>query len=91
MRALPGTPLREIDEALVEHRQHLAFEPPALNRMYRMEDEGTIGGTFIGNLAGPRRFKAGSARDHILGIRAINGRAEIWEIRRQGNKKRQRL
>ena len=79
MRALPGTPLREIDEALAEHRQHLAFEPPALNRMYRMEDEGTIGGTFIGNLAGPRRFKAGSARDHILGVRAINGRAETWK------------
>ena len=79
MRALPGTPLREIDEALAEHRQHLAFEPPALNRMYRMDDEGTIGGTFIGNLAGPRRFKAGSARDHILGVRAINGRAETWK------------
>ena len=79
MRALPGTPLREIVEALAEHRQHLAFEPPALNRMYGMENEGTIGGTFIGNLAGPRRFKAGSARDHILGLRAINGRAEIWK------------
>ena len=79
VRALPGTPLREIVEALVQHRQHLAFEPPALNRMYQIEDEGTIGGTFIGNLAGPRRFKAGSARDHILGLRAINGRAEIWK------------
>ena len=41
--------------------------------------KGTIGGVFIGNLAGPRRFKTGGARDHILGVRAINGRGEIWK------------
>ena len=79
MTALPGTPKAEIQQELAKHNQHLAFEPPALNRMYQVEDEGTIGGIFIGNLAGPRRFKAGSARDHILGFRAINGRAETWK------------
>ena len=79
MTALPGTPITEIREELTKHNQHLAFEPPALNRLYQVEDEGTIGGTFIGNLAGPRRFKAGSARDHILGFRAINGRGETWK------------
>ena len=79
MSALPGTPLEQVRQELEQHHQHLAFEPLALNRMYQVKDEGTIGGTFIGNLAGPRRFKAGSARDHILGLRAINGRAEIWK------------
>ena len=79
MAALPGTPKAEIQQELARHNQHLAFEPPALNRMYQVEDEGTIGGIFIGNLAGPRRFKAGGARDHILGVRAINGRAESWK------------
>ena len=79
MRALPGTPLKEIEQALAEHGQQLAFEPPALNRLYQTGSTGTIGGVFMGNLAGPRRFKAGSARDHILGIRAINGRAELWK------------
>lgn len=79
MTALPGTPMTEIRQELTKHNQHLAFEPPALNRMYQVEDEGTIGGSFIGNLAGPRRFKSGSARDHILGVRAINGRGEIWK------------
>ena len=79
MTALPGTPMAEIRQELTKHNQHLAFEPPALNRMYRVEDEGTIGGSFIGNLAGPRRFKSGSARDHILGVRAINGRGETWK------------
>ncbi|MCY4361715.1 MAG: FAD-binding protein [Gammaproteobacteria bacterium] len=79
MTALPGTPMTEIREELTKHNQHLAFEPPALNRLYQVEDEGTIGGSFIGNLAGPRRFKSGSARDHILGVRAINGRGETWK------------
>ena len=79
MAALPGTPMAEITGELSKHNQYLAFEPPALNRMYQVEDEGTIGGIFVGNLAGPRRFKAGSARDHILGVRAINGRGETWK------------
>ena len=79
MAALPGTPMAEIRQELTKHSQHLAFEPPALNRIYQVDDEGTIGGIFIGNLAGPRRFKAGSARDHILGVRAINGRGETWK------------
>lgn len=79
MSALPGTPMPEITRELSKHNQYLAFEPPALNRMYQVDDEGTIGGVFMGNLAGPRRFKAGSARDHILGVRAINGRGEVWK------------
>ena len=79
MAALPGTPLPEITRELSKHHQYLAFEPPALNRMYQVDGEGTIGGVFMGNLAGPRRFKAGSARDHILGVRAINGRGEVWK------------
>ena len=79
MAALPGTPKSEVQQELAKHNQHLAFEPPALNRMYQVEDEGTIGGIFIGNLAGPRRFKEGGARDHILGVRAVNGRGEVWK------------
>lgn len=79
MRALPGTPIAEIRRELTKHKQYLAFEPLALNRLYQVEDAGTIGGIFIGNLAGPRRFKAGGARDHILGVRAINGRGEVWK------------
>lgn len=79
MTALPGTPLAEITGELTKHNQYLAFEPPALNRMYQNDDGGTIGGVFMGNLAGPRRFKAGGARDYILGVRAINGRAELWK------------
>ena len=31
------------------------------------------------NLSGPRRLKAGAARDHILGINAVSGRGEAFK------------
>lgn len=81
MKALPGTPLLEIEQALAAHQQHLAFEPILLGRLYNggQAHHGTIGGVFMGNLSGPRRFKAGAARDHILGIKAVSGRGEPYK------------
>ena len=83
MQARPGTSLAEIEQTLGQRRQRLEFEPPLLGRLYGTDGGsgagGTIGGIFAGNLAGPRRFKAGGARDHILGIRAVNGRGEIYK------------
>jgi glycolate oxidase FAD binding subunit len=38
---------------------------------------GTIGGYLSCNFAGSRRFKVGSARDHILGFRGVNGKGEV--------------
>jgi glycolate oxidase FAD binding subunit len=80
MRAKAGTALSTIENTLAEHKQHLAFEPPNLGKLYTANSSrGTIGGAFVGNLSGPRRFVAGAARDHILGIKAISGRGEIFK------------
>ena len=75
-----GTRLAEIDQALTAKRQMLAFEPPDLGPLYGMPaGQGTLGGMLACNLAGPRRPKAGSARDHFLGALAVNGQGEIFK------------
>lgn len=69
--ARAGTPLTEIEVALDEHKQILAFEPPHYG------DAATLGGTIACGLAGPRRAYAGAARDFVLGMTLINGRGEV--------------
>ena len=80
LSALPGTPLSEIGEVLAQHRQMLAFEPSDLGPLLGgAADGGTLGGAVAANLAGPRRIKAGAARDHVLGLSAASGRGEIFK------------
>jgi len=69
--ARPGTPLAELEALLAERRQMLAFEPPHWGA------GATLGGAIACNLSGPRRFKAGAARDHLLGFQAVTGRGEL--------------
>jgi glycolate oxidase FAD binding subunit len=80
MRAGPGTPMNQIRMQLDQHGQMLAFEPPDYGPLLGGEaGEGTIGGILAGNLAGPRRVKAGAARDHFLGVAAVSGRGELFK------------
>jgi glycolate oxidase FAD binding subunit len=67
----PGTPLTELERTLAESKQALAFEPP------HWGPHATIGGTVACNLSGPRRVRAGGARDHLLGFEAVTGRGQI--------------
>lgn len=80
LSARAGTPLNEIEKLLAENGQQLAFEPMDYARLLGQEPgKGTIGGVLAANLSGPRRLKAGAARDHILGIHAVSGRGEAFK------------
>lgn len=76
----PGTPMAEIEAALARHHQQLAFEPPDPAPLYGgPTGAGTLGGVLAAGLSGPRRLKAGAARDHFLGFRAVSGRGEAFQ------------
>ena len=79
MTADAATPLAEINRALDENNQYLAFEPRDMGSILGSAIGGTIGGAIACNLAGPRRIKSGAARDHILGFKAVNGRGEAFK------------
>ncbi len=80
LSAGPGTPLAEIEAALAEKGQELAFEPPDLGPLLGgAAGAGSLGGVLACNLAGPRRIKAGAARDHFLGVEAVSGRGEAFK------------
>ena len=72
-----GTPIKKVRDELKKNNQHLAFEPINFSELFKKDsNEGTIGGTLSCNFSGSRRFKVGSARDHILGFKGYNGKGE---------------
>lgn len=79
LSAFAGTPLADIVALLDAKGQELAFEPPLAHRALGAEGAGTIGGAVMVNAAGPRRLKAGAARDHVLGVKAVSGRGEAFK------------
>ena len=78
MTAKAGTSVAEVQAALDEAGQMMAFEPWSPNSLYGTEG-GTIGGIFASAVCGPRRPMSGSARDHMLGFEAISGRGEVFK------------
>jgi glycolate oxidase FAD binding subunit len=80
LTAGPATPMADIEAALAEANQELAFEPMDLGVLYGTgAGSGTLGGVIAANLSGPRRVKAGAARDHFLGFHAVSGRGEVFK------------
>lgn len=65
-----GTPLAEIEAALAEKGQMLAFEPPYFGGA-------TVGGCIAAGLAGPRRQQAGAVRDFVLGVKLVDGTGQV--------------
>ena len=64
LQAAAGTPVADIERAVAEKDQQLAFEPADYGPLFgAAADSGSIGGVFACNLSGPRRIMAGAARD----------------------------
>jgi glycolate oxidase FAD binding subunit len=77
LTARPATPLTQVEALLHTQGQRLGFEPPR-GTLLAASGEQTLGGVLMANSSGSRRVTAGSARDHFLGFRAVNGRGEAF-------------
>jgi len=69
-----GAKLKEIETAMREQRQMLAFEPP---HFAQFGSGATLGGVIAAGLSGPRRQAAGALRDFVLGVKIMDGRGEV--------------
>ncbi len=80
LSARAGTPVAEIETLLAAHNQCFHFEPMDYGPLLSGQSgQGTMGGLLAANLSGPRRLKAGAARDHVLGVRVVSGRGEVFK------------
>ena len=77
LTAQPGVKLSVLEKLVAAEGQTLAFEPPRLARLLGAKGQPTLGGVLAAGLSGPRRLRAGAARDHLLGIAAVTGRGEL--------------
>ncbi|MCR5874507.1 glycolate oxidase subunit GlcE [Phenylobacterium sp. J426] len=74
-----GARLADLEKLVASEGQMLAFEPPRWTSLLRSSGAPTIGGALAANLSGPRRIRAGAARDHFLGFSAVSGRGEVFK------------
>jgi glycolate oxidase FAD binding subunit len=65
-----GTPLAEVESTMRERGQVLAFEPPHFG-------DATVGGAVAAGLSGPARQSVGALRDFVLGVKVMDGRAQV--------------
>ena len=74
-----ATRLADVEALIGGRGQQLAFEPPDWSALLGSPHSGTVGGLVACNLSGPRRLKAGAVRDHILGLRGVTGRGDVFK------------
>ena len=74
-----GAPLADVASLIDSKNQHFAFEPVDTAALLGGPNLGTIGGMIGAGLAGPRRVKAGGARDHLLGAHGVSGFGESFK------------
>ncbi len=69
-----GAPMADLLSLIDSKNQQFAFDPMDTSVLLGTpRGAGTIGGVIAAGLAGPRRIKAGGARDHLLGAHAVSG------------------
>jgi len=75
-----GAPLADVLSLIDSKNQQFAFEPiDTALLLGTPAGRGSIGGMIGAGLAGPRRIKAGGARDHLLGAHAVSGFGESFK------------
>lgn len=79
LTAQPGVRIADLEKLCAGRGQMLAFEPPRWTRLLASRGEPTLGGVVAANLSGPRRIRAGAARDHLLGFAGVSGRGEVFK------------
>jgi len=72
-----GITISALEAKLAEGGQGLIAEPPDLSALLGTQGEQTLGGVVASNLSGPRRIAWGAMRDHVMGVRAVNGAGEL--------------
>ena len=68
-----GAPLADVKSLIDSKNQQFAFEPIDTAPLLGTPSLGTIGGMIGAGFAGPRRIRAGGARDHLLGAHGVSG------------------
>lgn len=69
--ALAGTPLQTVQTMLAEKGQYLPFDPPLA------QAGATLGGVVAAGTAGCGRVRYGGVRDFLIGIRFVDGQANL--------------
>ncbi|WP_211875479.1 glycolate oxidase subunit GlcE [Plastoroseomonas arctica] len=74
--ARAGTPVAEVEAMLATKGQMLIAEPPSYAGIFGAGNA-TIGGAVAAGISGPRRITGGAMRDHVMGVRFVNGAGEV--------------
>ncbi len=78
--ARAGTLISDLEATLAAQGQHLIAEPPDFSALLGSTPDQTIGGVVATNLSGPRRIAWGAMRDHVMGLRFVNGSGELLHM-----------